>query len=72
MIKPTVGRVVWYYPTVADAQQGAFAFGVEHKADVVAVWSDTCVQVLDNFQHLLRGNIRAANPGDNGVDNFLG
>lgn len=45
MIKPTIGRVVWYHPT---APQGA---PEDTQAAIVChVWSDTCVNlaVFDN------------------------
>lgn len=38
MIKPTVGRVVWYYPS-ADHKAAPYAAIVAH------VWSDTCVNL---------------------------
>ncbi len=40
MIKPTIGRVVWYYPhghTPEDNQP--------HAALIAFVWSDTCVNL---------------------------
>lgn len=38
-IKPTIGRVVWYYP-------GGHAPGAQPLAAIVAhVWSDTCVNL---------------------------
>jgi hypothetical protein len=39
MIKPTVGRVVWYYPN--GHQEGAEPLS----AQVAKVWSDTCVNI---------------------------
>lgn len=39
MIKPTVGRVVWYYPPGRDPSQQPQAALVAH------VWSDTCVNL---------------------------
>ena len=44
MIKPTVGRVVWFYPGVHlshIARVGDQPFA----ATVAAVWSDTCVNI---------------------------
>ena len=37
MIKPTIGRVVWYWPNVEATQPQA--------AIVAWVWSDTCVNL---------------------------
>jgi len=37
MIKPTVGRVVWYWPKNHGSQP--------HAAIVAHVWSDTCVNL---------------------------
>lgn len=39
MIKPTVGRVVWYYPPGRSASEQPQAAIVAH------VWSDTCVNL---------------------------
>ena len=47
IIKPTVGRVVWYYPHASD---GLYANNDGPLAGMIAkVWSDTCVNlgVLD-------------------------
>lgn len=42
MIKPTVGRVVWYYPALDDSKRN----GTEPLAAIVTnVWSDTCVNL---------------------------
>ena len=38
MIKPTIGRVVWYYPPGGPVAQPQAAI-------VVWVWSDTCVNL---------------------------
>lgn len=38
MIKPTIGRVVWYHPVDADPE-------ITHPAIVTHVWSDTCVNL---------------------------
>lgn len=43
MIKPTIGRVVWYHPTQADAV--AMSDGDIHPALICKVWSDTCVNL---------------------------
>ncbi len=37
MIKPTVGRVVWFYPLGANQNP--------HAAIIAHVWSDTCVNL---------------------------
>lgn len=43
MIKPTVGRVVWFYPS---AQDQIAKNGKEPLAAIVScVWSDTCVNL---------------------------
>lgn len=39
MIKPTIGRVVWYHPSGSTAEEQPQA------AIVVYVWSDTCVNL---------------------------
>lgn len=38
MIKPTIGRVVWFHPLNADPK-------ITHAAIVCHVWSDTCVNL---------------------------
>ena len=43
MIKPTVGRVLWYYPGSTDAI--AQIKPEPLAAIVAAVWSDTCVNL---------------------------
>lgn len=43
MIKPTVGRVVWYFPTRSDP--GGIAPGGHLAAIIAHVWSDTCVNL---------------------------
>lgn len=43
MIKPTIGRVVWYYPTAAEP--GAAVPGGPLAAIIACVWSDTCVNL---------------------------
>jgi hypothetical protein len=47
MIKPTVGRVVWYHPNGVIASQ-------PHAALITYVWSDTCVNlaIFDREGHL--------------------
>lgn len=48
MIKPTPGRVVWYYPP-AGCESSAFVSagdGVPHAAHIARVWSDTCVNLM--------------------------
>lgn len=39
MIKPTVGRIVWYYPAGHRSKEQPLAAIVSH------VWSDTCVNL---------------------------
>lgn len=39
MIKPTIGRVVWYYPEDCEPWEQPLAAIVAH------VWSDTCVNL---------------------------
>ena len=38
MIKPTIGRVVWYHPSDAEPE-------ITHAATVTYVWSDTCINL---------------------------
>jgi len=40
MIKPTVGRVVWYYPDGSNANTPPLA------AIIATVWSDRCVNLM--------------------------
>lgn len=44
MIKPTVGRVVWYHPTVDDHGAKPLA-GQPLAAIIAAVWSDACINI---------------------------
>lgn len=44
MIKPTVGRVVWYYPFPSDP--GPSPGGQPLAAHVAHVWSETCVNLM--------------------------
>lgn len=46
MIKPTIGRVVWYHPVQSDPE-------IVFAAIVCHVWSDTCVNlhVMDSNGH---------------------
>lgn len=45
MIRPTVGRIVWYHPCASDDFPGAH--DTEPLAAIVArVWSDTCVNLM--------------------------
>ncbi len=57
MIKPTIGRVVWYFPSDDDIKQG-MVIHESHSgpvdAHVVYVWSDTCVNLVV-FDH--QGNM---------------
>ncbi len=45
MIKPTVGRVVWYTPSADDHEEMAAAQLQPLAAIVAHVWSDTCVNL---------------------------
>lgn len=45
IIKPTVGRKVWYRPNLHDEQSGVANFGQPLDATIVAVWSDSCVNL---------------------------
>lgn len=48
MIKPTVGRIVHYYPPIVNAGCAAgraLLVGEPHAAIVSTVWSDTCVNL---------------------------
>ncbi len=44
-IKPTVGRVVWYYPGKDDAGFARNGNNDPYAAVVARVWSDTCVNL---------------------------
>jgi hypothetical protein len=44
MIKPTVGRVVWFHPSASESDP-AFAPAPICAAIVAHVWSDTCVNL---------------------------
>lgn len=51
MIKPTIGRVVWYHPDLSDMQRFPNLMidtnGEQpHAAMIVHVWSDTCVNLV--------------------------
>jgi hypothetical protein len=52
MIKPTVGRKVWYRPSAEDLRgpKPMTAIAGEHAqpldATIIAVWGDTCVNLL--------------------------
>lgn len=50
MIKPSIGRVVWYQPNDADAEAlGAIAFGARSEplaADIAHVHSDIMVNLM--------------------------
>mgnify|MGYP000408543904 CR=1 FL=1 len=44
MIVPTIGRIVWYWPSLADPHLASF--GAQPMAAVICyVWSDTCVNL---------------------------
>ncbi len=43
MIKPSIGRVVWYHPSPSDP--GSHNPGDIHAAIIARVWSDTCINV---------------------------
>lgn len=44
MIKPTVGRIVWYYPSASDADLVPCG-SQPMAAQISCVWSDTCVNL---------------------------
>lgn len=43
MIQPTVGRIVWYHPTLSDP--GGTVPGSVQAAIITCVWSDTCINL---------------------------
>lgn len=45
MIKPSVGRVVWYYPAAGDPCFSA-SYKAPYAAHIAYVWSDTCVNLM--------------------------
>jgi hypothetical protein len=45
MIKPTVGRVVWFYSSSLDSQLGRYPNNEPMAALVTKVWSDSCVNL---------------------------
>lgn len=49
MISPSIGRKVWYYPATTDANMARHS-DQPFSAEVVHVWSDTCVN-LAIFDH---------------------
>ena len=53
MIKPTIGRVVHFFPATSDA---LYSNGEPLAATIVRVWSDTCVNLalFDGDAHLHR------------------
>lgn len=53
MIKPTIGRVVWYWPGIPCPQGGCRDPEQPYKADIVFVHSDTVVSVA-GYDHLGR------------------
>ncbi|WP_431014541.1 hypothetical protein [Bradyrhizobium pachyrhizi] len=67
MIKPSIGRVVWYIPSTNDLNSFASSRMVQHdpaqpfKADVVFVWSDTCVN-LEVVDHAGGRHVRTSVP----------
>lgn len=56
MIKPTIGRIVWYYPnSTSDMSSMQCSFGKEMPGIVCHVWSDNMVNLLvvdqNGFNH---------------------
>jgi hypothetical protein len=47
MIKPTIGRKIWFWPSRDWIREKGLAAvsGQPHDATIVAVWSDTCVNL---------------------------
>lgn len=47
MTKPTIGRVLWYWPTKHDIDRGMVSGNEQALAAIVAhVWGDTCVNLV--------------------------
>jgi len=68
MIKPTVGRVVWFIPKESSHSFGfSVNAGKEHAAVVAYVHSDTCVNlsVIDaNGNHFCRTSVQLVQEGE--------
>jgi hypothetical protein len=67
MIKPTIGRIVWYYPDAQDVQQGGFTAGQEQPGIVCRVWGDTCVNlqvVTQDGGSTARTSVPLVQPGE--------
>lgn len=66
IIRPTIGRKVWYTPTDFDGGLNSHS-SQPFDATVVHVWDDRCVNlfVLDhNGQSATRSSVRLLQPGD--------
>lgn len=63
MIKPTVGRVVWYRVASHEAANGMEVYDLNNPmtALITYVWSDTCVN-LAVFDHAGRPHMRTSTP----------
>jgi hypothetical protein len=61
MIKPTIGRVVWFTPPSNSAEAGFAGHGGHMAAIVAYVWSDTCVN-LHVIDHNGNGHSRTSVP----------
>lgn len=46
MIKPTIGRIVWYYPSATDLGAMQCNSGKEMPGVVCHVWSPNCVNLM--------------------------
>lgn len=62
MIKPTVGRVVWFTPPGDTAESGFVGYSDQPMAAIIAyVWSDSCVN-LHVIDHNGAGHSRTSVP----------
>jgi hypothetical protein len=67
IIEPTVGRAVWFRPVLVNGIGRA----APHKADIVAVLSDDCVNlsIFNEFgEHYTRSSVRLKQEGDTDME----
>lgn len=67
MIKPTIGRIVWYWPTAAERECRPTIYNQPLPAMVCGVWSDTCVNLSisdANGNHFGKTSVTLVQEGD--------